>query len=658
MTGKEGKGLKLKDRFLQLLRTSIILALLDRFSSFIYRQLSESFIGRMFSAYEKEERKYRGGFFASAFLKDRKSKLLTKLRYLVARAFEENSFLGFLGVCRNYFLGCRLKVYGLFTLSFGIYTALIYIFKRYAFYLENSSVDHLYFGIGAIVISLLLIPSGQILSEALLSSRIMRCLLISALGIRPEDIACPKAKRGGSGTLFFIGGILVGLATYAVSPIYVILFILGLVVLDMIFSYPEAGVIIMIFVSPFIVFLPHPSLFLAGMMLVVSLSYLIKLIRGKRTFKLELADLFVLLFAVLVLFGGIVSVAPSASLKPALIFVCLMLGYFLVVNLMRTKLWLSRTIAALTGSAFLVSVYGIFQYFTGAANENWIDPALFEDISGRAISTFENPNMLAEYLILILPFVLAMFLYTKNTGMKAVYLLSFASCILCVVYTWSRSAWLGAIAGLVLFFLLYSKKTLYLLFVALAALPIANFILPQTVLDRFYSIGNLADSSNLYRVYLWKSVGRMISDFFGGGIGIGEGAFTSLYPMYTYAGMEASPHSHSIYLQIILELGVAGIVIFLAVMFLLSQGVFEYSKRSTDARSKLMSCAALCGVFSALIQGAADYIWYNYRVFFIFWIVAGIMCAYRRIGYEDENEMRIQNDEGCAVIDIPLSKKI
>ena len=26
-----------------------------------------------------------------------------------------------------------------------------------------------------------------------------------------------------------------------------------------------------------------------------------------------------------------------------------------------------------------------------------------------------------------------------------------------------------------------------------------------------------------------------------------------------------------------------------------------------------------------------DYVWYNYRVFLIFWLIVGLCCAYRRI---------------------------
>ena len=648
--------MKLKEKISDKISSSAILCALDRFSSFLYRQISESVLGRLFTSYEKEERTYENGLFSSFFRRKKKSRLLKGARYGVSRSFENSSFLGFLSKCTDYFLGCRLKVYGLFTLSFGIYTALIYIFKKYAFYLENSSVDHFYFGVGAIVVSLLLIPSSRTLSDALSSSRIMRYILSDTLGIRMENIVGKKAKKGGSGPIFFICGIAVGLATYAISPLYLTAFIFGLAALGMIFSYPEVGVLLTIFISPFIVFLPHPSLFLAGMLLVTALSFIIKLVRGKRTFKLELVDLAVFIFALLVFFGGVVSVTPSSSIRAAAVFVCFMLGYFLVVNLMKTKLWLRRAISVLTSSALIVSVYGILGYFTGAVNENWIDPEMFAEISGRAVSTFENPNMLAEYLIMILPFISALFIYSKKSHVKAAYFLSLCSVVFCIVCTWSRSAWLGAIVGMLLFFLLYSPRTIYALAALAALLPFAAYVVPQNVLLRFYSIGNVADSSTSYRMYLWKSVLRMIRDF-PAGIGVGEGAFGYMYPAYTYAGMESAPHSHSIYFQTALEIGVIGILIFLVLLFFFSQSAFEYTSNSSDKRSRLMSNAGFCGIVAALVQGCADYIWYNYRVFFIFWVIIGIVCAYRRIGFDSEKSETRQYDENSAELDMKLSKR-
>ena len=56
-------------------------------------------------------------------------------------------------------------------------------------------------------------------------------------------------------------------------------------------------------------------------------------------------------------------------------------------------------------SASIAALVGIFQYLTGTSvmAEAWVDSEMFESIAGRAVGTLENPNMLGEYLILMIP---------------------------------------------------------------------------------------------------------------------------------------------------------------------------------------------------------------------------------------------------------------
>ncbi len=89
----------------------------------------------------------------------------------------------------------------------------------------------------------------------------------------------------------------------------------------------------------------------------------------------------------------------------------------------------------------------------------------------------------------------------------------------------------------------------------------------------------MSDSSTSYSVYIWRAVVRMISDNPYSGIGIGEGAWDRMYPMYSYIGVEAAPHSHNLYLQIWLELGVFGLIFFIVFLFLLYQSGFTFFKK-------------------------------------------------------------------------------
>ena len=67
---------------------------------------------------------------------------------------------------------------------------------------------------------------------------------------------------------------------------------------------------------------------------------------------------------------------------------------------------------------------------------------------------------------------------------------------------------------------------------------------------------------------------------------------------------------------------------------------------------RLVGCGAMCGVLAALLQGMTDYVWYNYRVFFIFWIVFGICAAARRIDAATRRQKHATVSEYCADITI------
>ena len=97
-----------------------------------------------------------------------------------------------------------------------------------------------------------------------------------------------------------------------------------------------------------------------------------------------------------------------------------------------------------------------------------------------------------------------------------------------------------------------------------------------------------------------------------------------MYQNYSLSGIEAAPHSHMLYLQIWIETGLVGLVVFLMTVLLIFKKVFAYYRNGTNTEMKVVSLAAVCGITAILIQGFTDYVWYNYRVFALFWI----MCAF------------------------------
>ena len=120
---------------------------------------------------------------------------------------------------------------------------------------------------------------------------------------------------------------------------------------------------------------------------------------------------------------------------------------------------------------------------------------------------------------------------------------------------------------------------------------------------------------------------NMIKDYFWGGIGYGAESFSEIYPQYAYAGMESAAHSHSLFLQILLGVGIGGLVCFILILVFYTQKSFEYLKEPSDKLSFMRTVSAMTAVVALTIMGIFDYVWYNNRIFFLFWVVMAIGVA-------------------------------
>ena len=175
--------------------------------------------------------------------------------------------------------------------------------------------------------------------------------------------------------------------------------------------------------------------------------------------------------------------------------------------------------------------------------------------------------------------------------------------------------------------------------------PVWVPLLPDNVIGRFTSIGNLADSSTYYRLFTWKGAFKMLKDYYPGGIGVGDSAFAQIYPLYSYVGTEATVHSHNLYLEIVVELGVMGLLVFAIIAFMIIQRGFGCIKYNSNDKFTIGSMsAAMSGLVAAFVHGMFDHIWYNYRVFFMFWVVAAILCAFANVYPKKRTEMVLDRD--------------
>ena len=277
-----------------------------------------------------------------------------------------------------------------------------------------------------------------------------------------------------------------------------------------------------------------------------------------------------------------------------------------------------------------VSLYAqclyLCQYLFGwNVNQAWMDEEMFTDIKMRIYSTLGNPNVLGEYILLVLPVAIGMMFTKKGVFSKIVYAGISAVLFGALILTFSRGCWLGLMASAAIFVTFAAGKLWGL---AVIALPFLPMILPESIINRFTSIGDMKDSSTSYRVYIWMGTLAMIKDFWVSGIGMGQEAFTEIYPFYSYNGIVA-PHSHNLFLQILVESGICGIIVFLAIVLLFIKKMttgYQFGGRKGGELSTMI-VAVSSGVCGFLLQGMFDNCFYNYRVLLVFWCVIGIAMA-------------------------------
>ena len=165
------------------------------------------------------------------------------------------------------------------------------------------------------------------------------------------------------------------------------------------------------------------------------------------------------------------------------------------------------------------------------------------------------------------------------------------------------------------------------------------FILPDAVINRFASIGNLGDSSTSYRVYIWMGTLAMLKDYWMCGIGPGDAAFNLVYPKYSYSGIVA-PHAHNLFLQIVCDAGVVALVVFVLLLFHYFRDLCAAFCREKDPFSRLYQTAAVSGIAGFLVQAMTDYSFYNYRVLFLFWAWLALGSLLARRGQLPERGLR------------------
>ncbi len=610
---------------------SKVVGIFVKFLSWLNACYQESFFGKAFNKMWKSLGKAFSGSFIYRFFSDDKpekniweNSIFGKIINLPKKLllFLQKKLAPFISKQKNNSKLLRIisswnivsvRIYGVTIIAFSLFTTL---------FRENSKFT-LALLVAAEILGLFMVLVNKSVNQLVSGSKFLNAIGGFFTEI-PENEYTTKAVKKRHYVISCLIGILMSLICIYSGIENLIVIVGAICAYAFLMKYLSLGVFLTVALSPIL-----PTMVLVGLSFICAFVFIIHVLANEE-FKLFKShfNVVVVFFVIALILGVLNSFAKTSSLKQVMVHGSFILFYFVLVNVIRTKKQWMALIKLFIASAFVVALYGVFQNFFGAAvTESWIDEDMFEDIKLRVYSFFNNPNVLGEFLVLTIPVSVALLWNRVKDTHRILFAIILMCMVACMIFTWSRGAWLGMLIAVALFLVIADRRWMIAGVLCLLLIPVVLYISGNmAIIERFISIGNTSDTSTAYRVSIWQASIKMIGDFWLGGIGIGSDAYTTIYPFYALPGAKFALHSHNLYLQFWVETGVVGISSLLAVLLGFLKTVFATSvirKIKTSDMAKLI-VALGTGFVGFMFQGLTDYVWYNYKILMIFWIVIAL----------------------------------
>lgn len=425
-------------------------------------------------------------------------------------------------------------------------------------------------------------------------------------------------------------GILFSILYYILPFKYFGAAFIGIIVLVLVIYDIKIGLMAGVFILPFLPDMLN-LLFMFFLLAVFVFNNIVKNVNSLTKTKIDMP---VILYILIILISTISSINPTDSLRDFALHMGGLSFLFVMINSVKTKKDFNIIVTILVFSATLVALFGLYQYVVGVEIEAaWVDLENNPGMRTRVYSVFNNPNILAEYLVMIIPLAVSLFWYSKKLSKKIIFLGLTLIMVLALVLTQSRGGWLGFAFSALIFIILIEKRLL------LTLVPISIggvFLLPDSIMNRILSIGNLADSSNAYRITMWEITLDIIRDNWVAGVGFGHLPFKQTFE--TYIRTMPIFHAHNTYLQTAAEMGIPGLVAFLLFLFTLFKYGIKNLIKQDDKYIRVMAAGVLSGLGGVLFHGLVENILYLPRIIFTFWIMVSLVLTLLRFK-NNENEI-------------------
>jgi len=295
----------------------------------------------------------------------------------------------------------------------------------------------------------------------------------------------------------------------------------------------------------------------------------------------------------LLLIAGIISVVISPDKMAALgIFKAYLVEPIILFLIIRTTLKFfddaEVALMFLGLGGLVVAAFAIFQHFTGLAIPiPW-------DIENRATGIFPYPNAVGLYLgpIIILGLGALWRCLSAEFYLRAwFWVITISVSTMAIIFSQTEAAWIALPVSLIVVGLFFARSRWFSILLSIIGIIIVLSV--PTIKEKIL----LQDYSGQVRIKQWEETFNLLKEnpLFGAGL---SGYPTTLKPYHTHQEIEIFQYPHNIILNIWSELGLLGLVAFLA-FFWQTAKLFKTVKKN---QAQFFWLGVIC--FTALIETA------------------------------------------------------
>ena len=263
------------------------------------------------------------------------------------------------------------------------------------------------------------------------------------------------------------------------------------------------------------------------------------------------------------------------------------LMFAVLEQLLADRRRLKPFVVGIIASAAVPVLVGVHQWTQGGV--------IGEDGVGRVQGTFAHPNPFATYLVMVFLLAIAVLPHVERRLHKNLLRLTILGVGAMVLATYTRVAWVAAIAGLLYLGVRHNRRILRVMFVVL--LLVIPFV--PSVVSRLSDLSGDAvyvegvpDNSLEWRMQYWSELLPLSRDSRVFGIGL------EMIQRTTDEGLQP----HNVFVQALVELGAVGLLALISVLVTMAAHLRRRVKAAVSPLDRSLALAAVAVAIALLIQ--------------------------------------------------------